>query len=77
MLSIKENQYVEASRACGATDKRIIMRWWTVRRSEIPQDRDDRIEWLFGWWEHIDAWISDHAPVDVPRRTVRRPTSAT
>ena len=49
-------------------DKRIIMRWWTVKRAEIPQDRDDRIEWLFGWWEHIDAWISDHAPVDVPRR---------
>jgi ABC-type dipeptide/oligopeptide/nickel transport system permease subunit len=27
VLSIKENQYVEAARACGATDKRIIMRY--------------------------------------------------
>ena len=52
-------------------DKCIIMRWWTVKRAEIPQDRDERIEWLFGWWEHIDAWISDHAPVDVPHRRVR------
>ncbi|WP_341924867.1 1-acyl-sn-glycerol-3-phosphate acyltransferase [Nocardioides psychrotolerans] len=40
-------------------DKRIVMRWWQVSRSEIPEGRDERIEWLFGWWEHIDAWIED------------------
>ncbi len=40
-------------------DKRIVMRWWTVPRSEIPDGRDARIEWLFGWWERIDAWITE------------------
>lgn len=39
-------------------DKQIVMRWWQVPREEIPADRDERIEWLFGWWERIDEWIA-------------------
>ena len=38
-------------------DKRIVMRWWRIPRAEIPADREERIEWLFGWWERIDVWI--------------------
>ena len=49
-------------------DKRIVMRWWQVPREEIPVDRDDRIEWLFAWWERIDAWVEEHRPEDLPRR---------
>lgn len=43
-------------------DKQIVMRWWQVPRVEIPQDRDARIEWLYGWWERVDAWIEDNRP---------------
>lgn len=39
-------------------DKRIVMRWWQVPREEIPDGREERIEWLFGWWERIDGWIA-------------------
>jgi 1-acyl-sn-glycerol-3-phosphate acyltransferase len=38
-------------------DKTITMQWWRVDRTEIPQGRDAQIDWLFSWWEHIDAWI--------------------
>jgi len=38
-------------------DKRIVMRWWQIPRGEIPPGREARIDWLFGWWEQIDAWI--------------------
>ncbi len=48
-------------------DKELIMRWWEVPRSEIPAGREERIEWLFGWWEQIDAWIDDNKPRDLPR----------
>jgi 1-acyl-sn-glycerol-3-phosphate acyltransferase len=41
-------------------DKRIVMRWWRVARADIPPDREGRIDWLFGWWEEIDAWIEDN-----------------
>src|SRR5262249_46933750 len=37
-------------------DKILIMRWWQVSRDDIPADREERIEWLFGWWERIDDW---------------------
>jgi len=48
-------------------DKQITMRWWRVSREEIPADRDERIEWLFRWWEQIDDWIEAHRPADTPR----------
>jgi hypothetical protein len=46
-------------------DKQITMRWWQVSREEIPEGRDERIDWLFGWWERIDGWIEENR-VDVP-----------
>ena len=47
-------------------DKQIIMRWWRVPREEIPAGREERIDWLFSWWERIDRWIDEHRPVDLP-----------
>jgi 1-acyl-sn-glycerol-3-phosphate acyltransferase len=46
-------------------DKQLIMRWWQVPREEIPTGREERIDWLFTWWEQIDAWISEHRPEDL------------
>jgi hypothetical protein len=45
-------------------DKQLIMRWWTVPRSEIPADREARIDWLFSWWERIDLWVEENRPED-------------
>ena len=45
-------------------DKRIVMRWWQVSRADIPEGREERIAWLFDWWEQIDAWIDEHRPAD-------------
>ena len=46
-------------------DKQIVMQWWQVPRSEIPEGREARIDWLFGWWELIDAWIEQNRPKDL------------
>ena len=43
-------------------DKQLVMRWWTVPRAEIPAGREERIDWLFGWWERIDVWIDANRP---------------
>jgi 1-acyl-sn-glycerol-3-phosphate acyltransferase len=53
-------------------DKQIIMRWWRVPRSEIPEGREERIEWLFDWWARIDGWVDEHRPVDLPRTGPRQ-----
>lgn len=45
-------------------DKRITMRAWRVPRSEIPADRDAQAEWLFGWFERIDGWITERTTID-------------
>ncbi len=45
-------------------DKRIVMRWWQVPRQEIPPGREERIDWLFGWWERIDRWVEANRPTD-------------
>jgi 1-acyl-sn-glycerol-3-phosphate acyltransferase len=47
-------------------DKQIIMRWWRVPRSDIPAGREERIDWLFSWWERIDEWVAEHRPRDLP-----------
>jgi 1-acyl-sn-glycerol-3-phosphate acyltransferase len=58
-------------------DKVIVMRWWQVPRDEIPTGREAQIDWLFEWWERIDAWIADHRPEDLNRpRRRRRPAEA-
>jgi hypothetical protein len=33
-----------------------------VPREEIPPGRDAQIDWLFGWWEHIDDWVDANRP---------------
>jgi hypothetical protein len=40
-------------------DRRVTGRYWRIPSSEIPHDQDALIEWLYGWWERIDAWIED------------------
>jgi len=30
---------------------------WHVPAREIPAGTEARIEWLFGWWRTLDAWV--------------------
>jgi 1-acyl-sn-glycerol-3-phosphate acyltransferase len=42
-------------------DKAITMRFWLVPAAEVPRSGpEEQVEWLFGWWERIDDWISEH-----------------
>jgi 1-acyl-sn-glycerol-3-phosphate acyltransferase len=35
----------------------VRLRLWVARGSEVPAGRDAQIDWLFGWWRTLDAWI--------------------
>ena len=37
----------------------IEVRLWHESADAIPDDRDAQIEWLYGWWETLDAWVSE------------------
>lgn len=49
-------------------DKHLRMHGLQVRPQDIPAGREERIDWLYTWWEHIDRWVEEHRPAGhVPR----------
>jgi hypothetical protein len=50
-------------------DQVIRARWWRVPSEQIPRaaDHEAQVQWLYGWWERIDAWITENRPGDVPQ----------
>ena len=44
-----------------ATGQRVQMRLWLARAGEVPAGHDERIDWLFGWWRTLDAWVDERA----------------
>jgi 1-acyl-sn-glycerol-3-phosphate acyltransferase len=49
-------------------DKTLHLRWWFVPAAEVPRDEAQLTDWLYRWWETIDAWITDTSaePPHVP-----------
>ncbi|WP_245159098.1 hypothetical protein [Blastococcus sp. TF02A-35] len=39
-------------------DKTLHLRWWFVPADEVPRDPAQQTDWLYRWWETIDAWIT-------------------
>ncbi len=42
-----------------ATGQTVELRLWVVPAGEIPAGHDERIDWLFGWWRTLDAWVDE------------------
>ena len=45
-------------------DQVIRARWWRVPFDQVPREADHeaQVQWLFGWWERIDSWITENRP---------------
>jgi 1-acyl-sn-glycerol-3-phosphate acyltransferase len=45
-------------------DQVIRAKWWRVPAGEVPRaaDHEAQVQWLYDWWERIDAWISANRP---------------
>ena len=37
-------------------------RMWLARRDEVPAIHDERVAWLYDWWQRIDEWIAAQQP---------------
>lgn len=37
----------------------VELRMWAVPAEEVPSDPDEAIDWLFGRWRALDAWIGE------------------
>ncbi len=40
-------------------DQTVEMRLWKVAAGDLPEDHDERIDWLFGWWRTLDEWVAE------------------
>jgi 1-acyl-sn-glycerol-3-phosphate acyltransferase len=45
-------------------DQVIRARWWRVPFDQVPRgaDHEAQVQWMFGWWERLDAWITENRP---------------
>jgi len=43
------------------TDVTVHARWWRVPTADVPRTavREAQVDWLYDWWERIDAWITE------------------
>jgi hypothetical protein len=50
-------------------DQEVRAKWWRVPVGEVPSaaSHESQVQWLYGWWQRIDAWITEK------RRTSARP----
>jgi 1-acyl-sn-glycerol-3-phosphate acyltransferase len=37
----------------------VELKLWAVPAEDVPSDRDEAIDWLFGWWRKLDAWVDE------------------
>ncbi|MGY1717610.1 1-acyl-sn-glycerol-3-phosphate acyltransferase [Blastococcus sp. SYSU DS0552] len=40
-------------------DKTLHLRWWFVPAADVPREATEQVDWLYHWWEGIDAWIDE------------------
>lgn len=40
----------------------LYTRMWLVPAADVPAGDEERVSWLYDWWERIDDWISEHQP---------------
>jgi 1-acyl-sn-glycerol-3-phosphate acyltransferase len=45
-------------------DQVVHAKWWRVPVGEVPRaaDHESQVQWLFDWWQRIDAWITENRP---------------
>lgn len=37
----------------------VELRLWIAAADEVPSGRDERIDWLFGYWRTLDRWVAE------------------
>jgi 1-acyl-sn-glycerol-3-phosphate acyltransferase len=43
-------------------DGPILARYWRIAPDQIPDEHDERVDWLYRWWGRVDTWIRDRRP---------------
>jgi len=46
-------------------DQTVEVRLWMTAAGDLPPDHEERIDWLFGWWRTLDAWVAERHEAEV------------
>lgn len=38
----------------------VRLKLWRIPRSEVPEDRDARVDWMYDLWAQLDEWIHEN-----------------
>lgn len=38
-------------------DASVLVQFWVVPADDVPDERDARMTWLYGWWEQMNQWV--------------------
>jgi 1-acyl-sn-glycerol-3-phosphate acyltransferase len=51
-------------------DQAVRAKWWRVPVDQVPRSlgHEAQVQWLYDWWQRIDAWISENRPAAVLQR---------
>jgi 1-acyl-sn-glycerol-3-phosphate acyltransferase len=52
----------------GLVRKTVRVSFWKIPGSEVPQDREGQIDWLFAQWRRLDDWVGENQWTEAPRR---------
>jgi 1-acyl-sn-glycerol-3-phosphate acyltransferase len=52
-------QHIRHIWAGGLVGRTISVRFWRAAAADIPADRQQRIEWLYGRWQELDDWVGE------------------
>lgn len=39
----------------------VRMKWWVIRREDVPTEREEIVNWLNAQWADLDQWIVEHS----------------
>jgi hypothetical protein len=42
-------------------DTRVLMRWDFFEAADVPRDRQEQADWLFGRWAEMDRWVAERS----------------
>jgi 1-acyl-sn-glycerol-3-phosphate acyltransferase len=56
-------------------DKTLHLRWWFVPAADVPREEGELDEWLYRWWETIDAWIAATSAAEASAGAAQRTRS--
>jgi 1-acyl-sn-glycerol-3-phosphate acyltransferase len=51
----------------------LLGRYWRMPATDVPAGEQERVDWLFAWWERIDTWIAEHRLPEVPTAVMADP----